>query len=166
MRGVSLAEWLLFLGVLFLFCAGSYVKGRYDERGTMSLPDTVRVTEYVNVPVVQGVAKPLYKPKRPIALHKSDSVAIHIHKDSVLIAQSEYDSLTSERYWEMDGEHLGHMEVAYNPLERILTYTHTPPPMRVEYVKVTQEREPALTEKLEWAAYGGGVAAVLILLLR
>ncbi len=167
MRQVSLSEILLLLGFCFLVYCGGFLHGSYNERGKLSLPDTsAPVITYVPQVPTSGTAKPM---KRRVQIIR-DTVRIEqprpLNADSVTIAYSEYDSLRLVRYWEIQGENIGLMELAFDPISEVLSYSHTPPPLKIQTVEIIREREPRLTDKLEWAGYGAAGAAVLILLLR
>ena len=172
LRGVSLAEWLLFLGVIAVACSLAYVKGRYDERGTMSLPDSsVTITQEPQKPIT-GVAKPVKKPARikPSVQPKPDVHVSVNSPDSVTISRADLDSLRADRTFEIKEEGLGTLTFWYaptlKPSEEFPAFYWQPEPVKVTTIEIVREREPALTEKLEWGMYGAGVAAVLILLLR
>jgi predicted component of type VI protein secretion system len=155
-------EIVLAFVVLAFVIALSFGGGAYWQSSRVALPDTVRTIEYVKVPVQTGVAKP-----REVIRTVRDTVRIEVVRtpDGTLLSNADYDSLTAPRAWTIDGEYIGHMDLEYDPLERILSYSHTPPPIKIETVEVTREVPVSFWQKAEYVAYGVAGGIVLTLLI-
>ena len=150
-------EIVLAFVILAFVIALSFGGGAYWQSERTPLPDTVRTVEYVKVPVQVGVAVP--GPVRVIR----DTVRIGVKDtlEGILLDYAQYDSLTAQRPFTIDGEFIGHMELNYDPLERVLSYTHTPPDLKIETVEVTREVPVSFWQKVEYVGYG--IAGGLIL---
>lgn len=151
-------EITLAFAVLIVLLAVAFGGGAYWQYNRVALPDTVRTVEYVEVPVQVGTAKP-----KPVIRYVRDTVRIVVKDtlDGMLLSYADYDSLTVPRSWAIDGEHLGHMDLGYDPLARVLSYVHTPPPMKIETVEIIREVPVSIWKKLEYGAIG--VAGGLVL---
>ena len=174
MKQVSLAE--IILAITFVVVSwtiigvGSFVYGRYYERGQISLPDSSTTITLVPQVPVSGTAKPVKKPRLTPTAQPS---IVHIYvnsPDSVIIARADLDSLKAERTWEIENEQIGKLTIWHlptlHPSAEFPSYYHESPPLQIKTIEIVREREPAWTEKAEWGLYGAGVAAVLILVLR
>lgn len=173
-------EIVLAFAVLGVLLGLSFGGGAYWQSKRTPLPDTVRVVTYVPQAPTHGTAVHVAKPKRDTMqaylLRKARSLAPapdelpatlpgDYSSDSVTIPRAEYDSLTTPQYYTIDSDAIGHMALTYDPLTRILTYDHEPPPLKLETVEVTREMPVSFWKKLEYGVYGAAVGIVATLLI-